>query len=143
LVVSAHSVGDVPHATQLLTLVRVARKLPSAEEEETEEEDAATNEKAGMPLLQDAGQTSGYFERHAESPQSEEEETEKVPATAASQKFPLQHTHLNDCAVALSSSTDINRQTSIAARILPGIVSSFVESSVDIQRCCGFYLVEV
>ena len=63
---ATHAAGDE------LSLVRVARKL--------EGDDASLKEEETEPLLPDAGQAEGYFDRHAEETQSEIEETEKVPA---------------------------------------------------------------
>lgn len=53
--------GAIHAAGNELSLVRVARKLSTveAEGEEDETEDAAMNAEADVPLLPDAGQTSG------------------------------------------------------------------------------------
>jgi hypothetical protein len=64
------------------------------------------------------GQTEGYFEKHADDEQPEEEETGKVPAVEAVQKFPVQHLHVHDCALAVPSSTASKRERSIAESIL-------------------------
>jgi hypothetical protein len=76
------------------------------------------------PLVPDAGHTEGYLELHADCVQPEEEETVKVPASDLVQKFEVQQLHVQDCALALPSSTASHRERSIAESILQGSVLS-------------------
>jgi hypothetical protein len=107
------------------TITRINHTPTMAEAVASSEEDDEENSKEAefMPLLVaplKSGHTEGYFEKHADDEQPEEEETGKVREMERVHQYPVQHLHVHDCALAVQvpSSKASKKERSIAVSIL-------------------------